>query len=282
LNFVKYYNQIVRLSGRQISFHLLLLILLSLNFVGCSDNVRPSSEKQLTQFENAGPVHPTEGMDQLLKSATRKGSYRVMPGEVLELTMPSILQVVTAEEENKSGAIAPYMCRINQRGTITLPVVGEIEVAGRTLSQIETAVINAYYPQYAVTRPSVYARLVERVEQLPFTVIGLVNRQGTYPYPSDVQYNIMQAIGLAGGMNLDLDPRYAVVYRLQPDGNIVSATFRIENGPGFADALNSRIKPGDIVAVEHTPRTRTNAFLNKVFRVSAGVYLRTDDLWDGN
>ena len=255
-------------------------MLLSLNFAGCSDNVRPSSAKQLAQFENAGPVHPTEGMDRLLKSTTRKVSYRVMPGEVLELTMPAILQIVTAEEENGIETNAPYMCRVNQTGTITLPVVGEIEVAGRTLSQIETAVINAYYPMYAVNRPSVYARLVEQLEQLPFTVIGLVNKQGSYPYPTNVQYNIMQAIGLAGGLNLDLDPRYAVVYRLKPDGSIVSATFQIENGPMFADALNTRIKPGDIVAVEHTPRTRTNAFLNKVFRISAGVYLRPEDLWD--
>jgi len=280
LNFVNYNNLIVRLLRRQILFRLLVVILLSLNFAGCSDNLRPSSEKQLAQFENAGSVHPTEGMDRLLKSTSRKGSYRVMPGEVLELTMPTILRVVTAEKESGIEAVAPYMCRINQRGTITLPVVGEIEVAGRTLSQIETAVINAYYPMYAVNRPSVYARLVERLEQPPFTVIGLVNSQGSYPYPLDVQYNIMQAIGLAGGLNLDLDPRYAVVYRLKPDGNIVSATFQIENGPGFADALNSRIKPGDIIAVEHTPRTRTNAFLNRIFRISAGVYLRADDLWD--
>jgi len=280
LNFVKYNNLIVRLSRGQILFNLLVVMLLSFGFAGCSDHVRPSSTKQLAQFDSAGPVHPTEGMDRLLKSTTRKGSYRVMPGEVLELTMPTILQVVTAEEENGIETIAPYMCRVNQKGTITLPVVGEIEVAGRTLSQIETAVINAYYPKYAVNRPSVYARLVERLEQQPFTVIGLVNSQGSYPYPPDVQYNIMQAIGLAGGLNLDLDPRYAMVYRLKPDGNIVSATFQIENGPMFADALNSRIKPGDIIAVEHTPRTRTTAFLNKVFRVSAGVYLRADDLWD--
>lgn len=280
MNFVKYNNLIVRLSRRYFLFNLLVVMLLSLNFAGCSDNVRPSSAKQLAQFENAGPVHPTEGMDRLLKSTTRMGSYRVMPGEVLELTMPAILQIVTAEEENGIEANAPYMCRVNQKGTITLPVVGEIEVAGRTLSQIETAVINAYYPMYAVNRPSVYARLVEQLEQLPFTVIGLVNKQGSYPYPANMQYNIMQAIGLAGGLDLDLDPRYAVVYRLKPDGSIVSATFQIENGPMFADALNSRIKPGDIIAVERTPRTRTNAFLNKVFRISAGVYLRPEDFWD--
>ncbi len=186
-------------------------MLLSLNFCGCSDQVQPSSAKQLAQFEKAGPVHPTAQMDQLIKAKTRRGAYRVMPGEVIELTMPAILQVVTAEEEGGVGEVAPYMCRVSEMGTITLPVVGEIQVVGMTLIQIETAVIEAYYPKYAVSRPSVFARLVERVEQLPFTVIGLVNRPGSFEYPYDVQYNLMQAIarvnrvfkGKQGGLIVD-------------------------------------------------------------------------------
>ena len=282
MNFVKYNNLIVRLSRRQILFNLLVVILMSLNFAGCSDNVRPSSKKQLAQFENAGPVHPTQGMDRLLKSTSHRASYRVMPGEVLELTMPTILQIVTAEEEKGIETNAPYMCRVNQKGTITLPVVGEIEAAGRTLSQIETAVINAYYPMYAINRPSVYARLVERAELLPFTVIGLVNRPGSFEYPHGVQYNIMQAIGFAGGLNQDLEPRYAMVYRLNSEGNVANATFQVAHGSELQEALATYIKPGDIIAVEHTPRTRTNAFLNRIFRISAGVYLRAEDLWDND
>lgn len=273
MNFVKYNNLIVRLSKRQVLFNLFLVILLSLNFAGCSDQVQPSSAKQLAQFENAGPVHPTEGMDRLMKSTARRGAYRVMPGEVLELTMPAILQVVTAEEEDGVGTIAPYMCRVSQKGTITLPVVGEIEVVGRTLTQIETAVINAYYPRYAVSRPSVYARLVERVEQLPFTVIGLVNKPGSFEYSYDVQYNLMQAIGFAGGLNQDLEPRYAMVYRLTSDGKVANATFQVAHRSTLEDALTTYIKPGDIIAVEHTPRTRTNRFLEKIFSIHVGAYV---------
>jgi len=248
-------------------------MLLSLNFAGCSDQVQPSSAKQLAQFENAGPVHPTAQMDQLIKAKTRRGAYRVMPGEVIELTMPAILQVVTAEEEDGVGTIAPYMCRVSQKGTITLPVVGEIEVVGRTLTQIETAVINAYYPKYAVNRPSVYARLVERVEQLPFTVIGLVNKPGSFEYSYDVQYNLMQAIGFAGGLNQDLEPRYAMVYRLTSDGKVANATFQVAHRSTLEDALTTYIKPGDIIAVEHTPRTRTNRFLEKIFSIHVGAYV---------
>lgn len=280
MNFVKYANLDVRVSKRQGLFGLFLIMLLSLNFAGCSDQVRPSSAKQLAQFEKAGPVHPTEQMDRLIKAKTRRGAYRVMPGEVLDLTMPAILQVVTAEGEGPVGEVAPYMCRVSEMGTITLPVVGEIQVVGMTLIQIETAVIEAYYPKYAVSRPSVFARLEERVEQLPFTVIGLVNKPGSFEYPYDVQYNLMQAIGFAGGLNQELEPRYAMVYRLTSDGKIANATFEVAHGSKLEDALTTNIKPGDIIAVEHTPRTRTSAFLNRIFRVNVGTYLNVQDVWE--
>jgi protein involved in polysaccharide export with SLBB domain len=126
----------------------------------------------------------------------------------------------------------------------------------------------------------VYARLVERLEQLPFTVIGLVNRSGSFEYPYNVRYNLMQAIGFAGGLNQDIEPRYAMVYRLTSDGKVSNATFQVAHGSKLEDALTTHIRPGDIIVVEHTPRTRTNAFLNKVFRVNIGTYLRIDDLWE--
>ena len=109
-----------------------------------------------------------------------------------------------------------------------------------------------------------------------FTVLGLVNRPGCFPYPPDVKYNLMQAIGLAGGTDGVADPRYAMVYRLKPDGSIACLPFEIANTNKKGEivaAMGMLIKPGDIVAIEHTPRTRTNAFLDKVFRVSIGAYV---------
>jgi protein involved in polysaccharide export with SLBB domain len=263
----------VRLLKRQALFNLFLVILLSLSFAGCSDQVQPSSAKQLAEFENAGPVHPTEQMDRLIKAKTHREAYHVMPGEVLELTMPAILQIVTAEGKEGIGEVAPYMCRVSEKGTITLPVVGEIQVVGRTLNQIETAVIEAYYPRYALSRPSVFARLVERAEQLPFVVIGLVNKPGSFEYPHDVQYSLMQAIGFAGGLNQDLEPRYAMVYRLTSDGNVAKATFQVAHDPKLEEALTTFVKPGDIIDVEHTPRTRTNRFLERIFSIHVGAYI---------
>ncbi len=41
----------------------------------------------------------------------------------------------------------------------------------------------------------------------------------------------------------------------------------IENGE-FTEALSTPIKPGDVVAVEHTARTRTNRMINDLLRIN--------------
>ena len=278
MNFVRCSSTAVPILKDQGACSLFLMISLSLCLVGCSDKVRLPSPEGLAEFENAGPVIPTIEMDRLIRA--RIGGVP-LPGEVLEITMPAIWGVVTAEEPDEAERAAPYVCRVSKSGTITLPVVGEIDVEGKTLAEIESAITDAYYPKYAATRPSVFVRLVEQLEQPLFTVIGLVNKPGNFPYPPNARYNVMQAVGSAGGLVQNAEPRYATVYRLKPDGTIVNATFEIVNirdGSGLTDALSVLIKPGDIVAVEQTPRTRTNQFLDRVFRVNIGTYMRLDDL----
>ena len=574
MNFVIYRSCLQGISNTAFRFLLILVVCFSTFLAGCSDKVRLPSAQELAGFANAGPIGPSVDVDRLLKARMGGGAYRVVPGEVLELTMPTILQVVTAEESAISDKTVPFACRVSETGTITLPVVGEVEAAGKTLVEIELAVIDAYHPKYTVTRPPVFARVLEyktarvsisgavqkpgiyslRSEQMSvvallmeaggivnegaaviriirsreateseqeqpqsvssaavtgasqtedrnsttlppakelrtldtgngilfgprsvsskqievqltfwlldlkskkgvvavvydgktqriknvdisselhrqtlvkylvkedqrfstvnlesefialaeelrttvslesnvaslgeelrvvsasdntkkepekpdlagkpqrnetegnhsvisdeviyrqlseslnsfpktghrdpakrrtnkpeplvlpvrglnipfadvaledgdtviverlilplFTVVGLVNKPGNFPYPSDVTYNLMQAIAFAGGFDAVAEPRYATIYRLKADGSIIRAPFQIidtKKGTKLTEALNVRIKPGDIVAVEHTPRTRTNLFLDRTFRFTIGTYLRLDDIWE--
>jgi protein involved in polysaccharide export with SLBB domain len=382
-------------------------------------------------------------MDRLVKAKIGGGPYRVVPGDVLELTMPTILRVVTAERLQVPDQVTAYVCRVSKKGTITLPTVGEIKAVGKTLSEIESAVIDAYYPKYAMTHPSVFARVAEyrtakvsvtgavenpgvyelrsdqmslvallmaaggiieegasliriinseepegivpddeethketigntleqtlrllterahkrAIEQLiepseievvvspatytthnenmnlnarlirggktvsgklenpepfvlpvkglniPFadvalrdadsviverlrepliTVVGLVNRPGNFPYPPDVEYNLMHALGFASGLNVTAEPRYATVYRLRADGITVSATFNIiglAKSADPTDALSVQLKPYDIVAVEHTPRTRAKIFWDRVFRFYISTHVGLEDIF---
>lgn len=376
---------------------------------GCGDSVRLPSAQQLIEFENTGPCGPSGDIDRMIRADVSGISYHVVSGDVLELTMPAILRFVTAEEARGAAeAATTYSCRVNQKGDITLPIVGDIRVSGKSLSQIESDVVAAYYPDYITTYPTVFARVLEyRTEkvsisgavqkpgvyllrsdqmslvallmeaggiieegaavirivrrnqvvsmsylasdmgddevidnqaigivaqhtkpasdkatvsnapqkeqifvvpvertnipsadvvlcdgdtviverlQLPlFSVGGLVRSPGNFPYPPDAQYNLMQALAFAGGLDRATEPRYATIYRMKQDGTVVSAIFEVVNvadGAKLTEALNTKIKAGDIIAVEHTPRTRTKQFLDTAFRINLGTYWRLNDAWE--
>ena len=103
-----------------------------------------------------------------------------------------------------------------------------------------------------------------------FTVIGLVGRPGAYPYPDGAGYNVLQALAMAGGLNGVADPQYVRVYRQTADGDIVDATLKIA-GTDVENGAAVRIKPGDVVSVEQTGRTRTRLLMAEIFRVYVGV-----------
>ena len=595
MNFVKSRVIVSGIYRTRIIFYFVFTLYLFLYLNGCGDKVKPPTVEQLIEFEDAALLRPTVDLDSLVKAKIGGGPYRVVYGEVLEITMPSILRVVTTDESIGPEKDTVYICRVSESGTITLPIVGKITAAGKTLAQIESAIIDAYYPEYALTLPSVFVKvleyetakvsisgavdnpgiyslrsdqmslvallmeaggiidqgaavirivrsednagsdsegkykkpdernvgqfarpisaelietsspylnsddvniqldfrrlsgngtigiitiinnkkvilteqvditseierlvvlkqlswrepgvstvevdrklcalaeslkagsgssrtgesienkyvtslrdidesrnsrkknagseprvfpalgtqqpktvpelhkpnygsnydmrgeneysnvgfstafpehskttngkikgelneianmvsqkveeqeaengycesesiilpvkgynipfadvvlkdgdnvIVERLAQPLFSVVGLVTKPGNFPYPPNVQYNLMQAIAFAGGLDPIAEPRYATIYRLKPDGSIIHVTFKIikvGNSSQLTDALNTPIKPGDIISVEHTPRTRTNVFLDRIFRINLGTYYSLNDMWE--
>jgi len=318
------------------------------------EDARFSVTDKLSKFNNAGPIQPMVDVSKLIRSRRYPGLYRVVPGDVLEFRMPAILRVVTPEMIDSRGQIEPYICRVSSTGTITIPIAGEIIVAGRSIDQVESLITSLYYPKYVNTPPTVVGKIiryretrisilgavnepgiypcrsdemslvnlimkakgivdkgaaviricragdvngenrivlpvkglnipfadaelqdgdiveVEQINPQVFTVIGLVNKSGTFSYPPGVRYNLMQALAFAGGVDQIAAPRYARVYRQCADGSIISASFRLK-GTSPVDAANLIIKPGDIVAVEHTLSTKARLFLAQIFRVTAGV-----------
>ena len=103
-----------------------------------------------------------------------------------------------------------------------------------------------------------------------FTVIGLVNKPGAFPYPPGSKFNVMQALAFAGGMNDIAAPEYVRIYRQRADGSIIDAEMRIR-GSGVTDASSVTIKPGDVVSVEHTVATQTRLLFAQIFRVTFNI-----------
>ena len=117
------------------------------------------------------------------------------------------------------------------------------------------------------------------------TVVGLVNQPGNFPYPPDAHYTLIQGIAFAGGLDLIAGPRYVSVYRLQADGEIASVTIRLvnpKNQEELTEAMALPLKPGDVISVEHTQRTHTNVFFDKIFRISLGLYFNPNEFWNND
>lgn len=126
---------------------------------------------------------------------------------------------------------------------------------------------------------------VQRPQQQSVAVVGLVNNPGNMPYPLDARYTLIEAIAFAGGLNLVADPRYVSVYRLQADGTVRGVTVQLvdpKRDQELTQVMSMAIRPGDVVSVENTRRTRTNLFLDRVFRVSLGLYLDPNRIWNSN
>jgi len=54
---------------------------------------------------------------------------------------------------------------------------------------------------------------VERLDPVTFSVTGLVQKPGAFPYLPGRKVNLMQALAEAGGLNDKADPQFAKVYR---------------------------------------------------------------------
>jgi polysaccharide export outer membrane protein len=240
---------------------------------GCNPPL--SSPEQLKRFENAGPITSRADTNDSSGTKFRIGPYRVVPGDVLELQMPAVLRMDSSKFSNSLQEIEPYLCRVNNAGSINLPIIGEMAVEGKTLIEIESKIVDAYYPAYVVTPPAVVCRIkeFEGENTRVFTVIGLVEHPDTFPYPPNVQYNLMEALAFAGGLDPVADPRYVKIYRKNANGEVISATFGI-GGKFLADAYNVAIKPGDVVYVDHTLSTRANTFLSNVLTIGVGADVR--------
>jgi protein involved in polysaccharide export with SLBB domain len=237
---------------------------------GCDAPV--SSERQLEEFEHAGiPVWGTN--EEPEKGRINTGVYRVAAGDMLEFQMPAILQVSSPNLSDLFEKPEPYLCRVSDAGTITLPIIGEMNVVGKTFTEIEALVVDAYYPKYVVNRPAVVCKVKDHRNQRVFAVMGLVKNPNTFPYPPDVQYNLMNALAFAGGLDVVADPHYVSVYRQDAGGTVVSAVFKI-NGESAVKAYSVGIKPGDVVYVGQTGQTRLNTFLSNVLNIGVGADVR--------
>ena len=107
----------------------------------------------------------------------------------------------------------------------------------------------------------------------PIYVVGMVNRPGEFPLPPDRAIRVLEAIGLAGGVDRASLPDKAVVMRQRPDQSDV-VTIRIDLDKAKRNiGENIILMPGDLVSVEETAMSYARSIFRGAFRLGLGATL---------
>jgi polysaccharide export outer membrane protein len=152
------------------------------------------------------------------------------PQQVLE-TMYTLgsgdrLKITVFGENDLSGEF-----QVDGSGNISFPLIGEVQVKGLSLRQLEQRLVESFKDGYLID-PKVS---LEVLNYRPFYILGEVNNPGKYEYISGI--NLYNAVAMAGGYTHRARQNSAEITRS-------SSEIKIE------DADHSTvILPGDIINI---------------------------------
>jgi len=158
----------------------------------------------------SAPATLAQGRDQ-------KRDYQLLPSDLIRV---QVFQEPDLDRE----------VRVSQEGQIFLPLIGKIEVRGRSLRQVEELVRDLYDRDYLVN-PQINIIIMQYQPRM-VNVMGAVNAPGALEFPPEQSITVIEAISRAGGFNRLADRKRVRLTRTYTGG-------RVENFVINADELMS-------------------------------------------
>jgi protein involved in polysaccharide export with SLBB domain len=203
---------------------------------GCSAG-SSKSQSERDQFASK-PMTPEQcaanaDIEKSAESAPQQDSdYRIQPGDQLALDF------YMNSEFNDTATVDP-------NGKIELRMVGPVQAAGLTPSQLAKSIDNAYRNE--LRNPGAVVHL-NNLPSRQIYVEGEVQKPGGFPLQPGM--TAVQALALAGGVTDSSDPQSAVLIRRdacgQPQGTKIDLA-AVTSNPGSADDV--ALMPRDVVVV---------------------------------
>jgi protein involved in polysaccharide export with SLBB domain len=120
---------------------------------------------------------------------------------------------------------------VNDQGEVTLPLIGAVRVAGKSVGDAETFITTAYGKNYLVN-PHVNLQVMN---YRPFFILGEVKNPGSYPFVNGM--TVVNAVALAGGYTPRANTKNIEVKRGSNSGGEVQVS------------EDAGVLPGDIIRV---------------------------------
>jgi polysaccharide export outer membrane protein len=155
--------------------------------LGCQSGIYKASS--LPEQLQAPPLASARQMDLTLLAQARPNLEQIFAGDVLDVSISTGLE---------RAAPNRWMLRVAEDGTVAVPLVGPVQVAGMALPQAELAIREASVGRGLYRNPQVAVHVEER-RSIRVSVAGEVTRPGDYDLPV-AHADLLAAISAAGGL----------------------------------------------------------------------------------
>ncbi len=137
--------------------------------------------------------------------------------------------------------------RLNAEGNLSVPLLGSVHLAGLSLTQAAARLTELYGRDYLVN-PKLSVSLVGYAKRR-FTVLGQVNRPGSYEMPegSPGGVELLEAVAMAGGYTRIAAPERISVRRHSGSGDRVLRVDAKRLAKGATSSFT--VLPGDTITV---------------------------------
>jgi polysaccharide export outer membrane protein len=133
---------------------------------------------------------------------------------------------------------------LSKEGKVSLPLINEISLSGLTSVEASQALVQRYRQGY-LKNPKITVIITDFAKQR-FTILGAINKPGSYYFPTGETLSLLQAIGMGGGYTRAANASNVTVKRRQGARPIKVDAKRMakqgETSPFF-------LQQGDIITV---------------------------------
>jgi polysaccharide export outer membrane protein len=136
--------------------------------------------------------------------------------------------------------------RISGEGQANFPLIGVVALGGKTTGEAIEILKSRYRNGYLIN-PQISLTVRSYAKKL-FTVLGQVQRPGSYDIIGTSQITLLQAIGMAGGYTKIADPSNVTIKRVE-DGREQVLKFNAKRMLRGDDPTALLVKPGDVISV---------------------------------
>ena len=165
------------------------------------------------------------------------------PGKLDYVLQPSdLIRVQVFQEEDLNREV-----RISQECSVNLPLVGKVDLSGKTARQAEDA-IRALYERDYLVHPQVNLIVIEYVPRNVF-VLGSVNKPGVVLFPREQGLTLLDAISRAESFNRLADKKHVTLKRTNADGKSETFVINAEELSKGETTETWPLQPNDVITV---------------------------------